>query len=74
MLFRSRFSVQGLWLSYLSQKREIMEPAWQQLSAWIAQGKLTPQIGHVFPLDRAVEGYKLLQDGKNYGKVILKIA
>jgi len=73
-MYAKSASVQGLWLSYLSQKREIMEPAWQQLSAWIAQGKLTPQIGHVFPLDRAVEGYKLLQDGKNYGKVILKIA
>lgn len=51
-----------------------MEPAWQQLSAWIEQGKLTPQIGHVFPLDRAVEAFKLLQDGKNYGKAVLKIA
>src|SRR5450631_2345907 len=65
--------VQGLWLTYLSQKREIMEPAWQQLSVWIADAKLTPQIGHVFPLERAVEAYKLLQDGKNYGKVVLKI-
>src|ERR1700691_2425016 len=66
-------SVQGLWLTYLSQKPEIMNPAWQQLSAWIADGKLTPQIGHVFPLERAVEAYRLLQDGKNYGKVVLKI-
>ena len=62
--------VQGLWLTYLSQKREIMEPAWQQLSAWIAQGKLTPQIGHVLPLERAVEAYRLLEEGKNYGKVV----
>jgi NADPH2:quinone reductase len=66
--------VQGLWLTYLSQKREIMEPAWQQLSTWIEQGKLTPQIGHVLPLEKAVEGYKLLELGKNYGKVVLKIA
>lgn len=66
-------SVQGLWLTYLSQKREIMEPAWQQLSQWISQHKLTPQIGHVFPLDRAAEAYKLLEDGKNYGKVVLQI-
>jgi NADPH:quinone reductase len=66
--------VQGLWLTYLSQKREIMEPAWQQLSKWIAQRKLTPQIGHVRPLDRAIEAYQLLEDGKNYGKVVLKIA
>ena len=66
--------VQGLWLTYLSQKREIMEPAWQQLSNWIAQRKLTPQIGHVLPLDRAIEAYQLLEDGKNYGKVVLTIA
>jgi len=66
--------VQGLWLTYLSQKREIMEPAWQQLSKWIAQRKLTPQIGHVLPLDRAIEAYQLLEDGKNYGKVVLTIA
>jgi NADPH2:quinone reductase len=67
-------TVQGLWLTYLSQKREIMEPAWQQLSQWIEQGKLVPQIGHVYPLDRAVEAYKLLEEGKNYGKVVLKIS
>jgi NADPH2:quinone reductase len=72
-MYAKSASVQGLWLTYLSQKPEIMAPAWQQLSAWIAQGKLTPQIGEVFPLDRAVEAYKLLQDGKNYGKVVLKI-
>jgi len=46
----------------------------QALSAWIAQAKLTPQIGHVFPLDRAVEAYRLLEEGKNYGKVIVKIS
>jgi NADPH2:quinone reductase len=66
--------VQGLWLTYLSQKREIMDPAWKQLSAWIAEGKLTPQVGQVFPLASAVEAYKLLEDGKNYGKIVLKIA
>ena len=72
-MYAKSASVQGLWLTYLSQKQEIMDPAWQQLSAWIGQGKLTPQIGHVFPLDRAPEAYKLLQDGKNYGKVVLRI-
>jgi NADPH2:quinone reductase len=73
-LYAKSASVQGLWLSYLSQKPEIMGPAWLQLSEWIGQGKLTPVIGEVFPLDRAQEAYKLLQDGKNYGKVVLKIA
>src|SRR5580658_6234504 len=72
-MYAKSASVQGLWLTYLSQKPEIMGPAWQQLSAWIGDGKLTPQIGHIFPLDRATEAYKLLQDGKNYGKVVLKV-
>lgn len=72
-LYAKSASLQGLWLTYLSQKPEIMEPAWKQLSEWIAQRKLAPVIGNVFPLDRAVEAYKLLQEGKNYGKVVLKI-
>jgi len=67
-------SLQGLWLTYLSQKPEIMEPAWRQLSAWLEQRKLDPVIGQEFPLHRAVEAYKLLDDGKNYGKLVLKIA
>jgi NADPH:quinone reductase len=72
-LYAKSASIHGLWLTYLSQKPEIMQPAWNQLSTWISQRKLTPVIGHVLPLDRAVEGYKLLQEGKNYGKVVLKI-
>jgi NADPH2:quinone reductase len=72
-LYAKSASIQGLWLTYLSQKREIMEPAWKQLSEWIGKRKITPVIGHVFPLERAVEAYKLLQEGKNYGKVVLNI-
>jgi NADPH2:quinone reductase len=72
-LYAKSASIQGLWLTYLSQKPEVMQPAWTQLSGWIAQRKLTPVIGHVFPFERAAEAYKLLQEGKNYGKVVLKI-
>jgi NADPH:quinone reductase len=73
-MYAKSASVQGLWLTYLSQKKEIMEPAWKQLSEWISQKKLTPQIGHVLPLERGVEAYKLLEEGKNYGKIVVKIA
>ncbi|MGA9508509.1 MAG: NADPH:quinone oxidoreductase family protein [Candidatus Sulfotelmatobacter sp.] len=72
-LYAKSASIQGLWLTYLSQKPEIMQPAWSQLSQWIAEDRLCPVIGHVFPLDRATEAYMLLQEGKNYGKVVLKI-
>ena len=72
-LYAKSAMVQGLWLSYLSRKPEVMEPAWRQLSAWIAEDRLHPQVGHVFPLDRAVEAYELLEQGKNYGKVVITL-
>jgi NADPH2:quinone reductase len=72
-MYAKSASVQGLWLTYLSQKPAIMEPAWKQLSQWARDGKLVPQIGHVLPLERAIEAYKLLEEGKNYGKVVITI-
>ncbi len=72
-LYAKSAMLQGLWLTYLSQKREIMAHAWRQLSEWISQQKLSPAIGQVFPMDHAVEAYKLLQAGKNYGKLVLRI-
>lgn len=72
-LYAKSASVQGLWLSYLSQKPEIMKPAWEALSQWIAERRLTPVVGHRLPMERAMEAYRLLQEGKNYGKVVLKI-
>lgn len=74
VLYVKGASVHGLWLTYLSQNRALMESAWKQLSAWVAAGKLHPVIGSVFPLADAREAFTLLQDGKNYGKIALKIA
>jgi NADPH2:quinone reductase len=74
LLYAKGVSVHGLWLSYLSQNRELMDMAWRQLSAWLNEGKLNPVIGKVFPLKEARAAYSLLHEGKNYGKVILKIA
>jgi NADPH2:quinone reductase len=72
-LYAKAASVQGLWLTYLSGKRELMKQAWQQLSAWISEGKLHPVVGHVFPAEQAPEGYQLMLERKNFGKVVLKI-
>ena len=74
ILYAKGASVHGLWLTYLSQKSDLMAEAWKQLYAWTASGKLNPVVGHVFPLGRASEAYKLLGEGKNFGKVVLKIA
>ena len=73
LLYAKGASVHGLWLSYLSANRPLMEAAWKQLSEWLAAGKLHPVIGKVFPLEQAREAYTLMQEGKNYGKIVLKI-
>ncbi|HMK23221.1 MAG TPA: NADPH:quinone oxidoreductase family protein [Terriglobales bacterium] len=72
-LYAKAASVQGLWLTYLSGKQSLMQEAWNQLSAWIAEGKLHPVIGHVLPAEQVSEGYELLRDRKNFGKIVLKI-
>jgi len=74
VLYAKGASVHGLWLTYLSQNRVLMDPAWKQLSEWLAAGKLQPVIGKVFSLQEARAAYTLMQEGKNYGKIILRIA
>jgi NADPH:quinone reductase len=73
LLYAKGASVHGLWLTYLSANRELMNQAWKQLAQWTSQGHLHPVIGHVFSMDHAADAYRLLSEGKNFGKVILNI-
>ncbi|OLE58177.1 MAG: hypothetical protein AUG13_00365 [Chloroflexi bacterium 13_1_20CM_2_59_7] len=73
VLYAKGASVHGLWLTYLSAKRDLMDQAWKQLSAWTAQGHLRPVVGHMLPLERAPEAYRLLLERKNFGKVVLRV-
>lgn len=66
-------SVHGLWLTYLSANQPLMQEAWKRLSAWAEEGQLRPIVGHVLPMTRAAEAYKLMLERKNFGKVIVKI-
>ena len=73
LLYAKGASVHGLWLSYLSLNRPLMESAWKQLSQWLQEGQLRPVIGNVFALKEARAAYELMQEGKNYGKIVLRI-
>jgi NADPH:quinone reductase-like Zn-dependent oxidoreductase len=73
ILYERQTSVHGLWLSKLATHPEVMGPAWQRLSQWIAEDRLRPVVGHVLPIERAGDAYRLLVERKNYGKVVLKI-
>jgi NADPH2:quinone reductase len=72
-LYAEGASVHGLWLTYLSAKRDLMQQAWKQLSVWAADGHLCPVVGDVMPMERAGDAYRLLLERKNFGKVVLKI-
>jgi NADPH2:quinone reductase len=74
LLYAKGASVHGLWLTYLSANRGLMQQAWRQLSAWAAQTHLRPVLGQVFPMERVQDAYRLLADGKNFGKIVLKIS
>jgi len=73
LLYAKGASVHGLWLTYLSANRNLMSEAWQRLSAWTSEGHLRPVIGQVLPMEEAAEAYRLLSEGKNFGKVVLKV-
>jgi NADPH2:quinone reductase len=71
-MYAKSAAVHGLWLSPLSMHPEYMEPAWKQLSDWIAQGRLKPQIGQVYPVEKASDAFRTMLERKNYGKLVLK--
>jgi NADPH2:quinone reductase len=73
ILYAKGASVHGLWLTYLSAKPDLMKQAWEWLSARAAEGHLRPVIGAEFPMEKVEEAYRLLAEGKNFGKVVLKI-
>jgi NADPH2:quinone reductase len=73
LLYSKGASVHGLWLTYLSAKADLMNQAWNQLSGWAAKGHLHPIVGEVLPMKGAGDAYRLLLEGKNFGKVVLRI-
>lgn len=74
ILYNKGTSVHGLWLTQLSRNTDLMVSAWKQLSQWANDGKLDPVIGQTLPFEQVRQAYRLLAEGKNYGKVVLQIA
>lgn len=73
ILYARGTSVHGLWLTQLANNRSVMEGAWKDLSEWLEVGHLDPVIGETFPFVRAGEAYTRMQEGKNYGKLVIQI-
>jgi NADPH2:quinone reductase len=74
ILYAKGASVHGLWLSVFSANKKVMDAAWARMSQWIADDKLRPIVGHVFPREQADAAFKLLLERQNFGKVVLTIS
>jgi NADPH2:quinone reductase len=65
-------AVHGLYLGRLMQRRpELVREAAHELVALWARGELRPLVGETFPLDRAEDAFRLIEDRKHVGKLVL---
>ena len=62
-LMVKNLSVLGVnWGGYMRFAPEVLTGSLHTLLGWIAEGRLTPHVSHVLPLDRAGEGLELLRN------------
>ena len=67
-------SVIGLyWGGYAKFAPQVLTGSMAQLMAWYAEGKLSPHISNVYPLDQTNEAMDLIRARKSTGKVVVTL-
>ena len=56
---------------YFDDKPELLARKKQEMFSLLAQGKLRPHVGGVFPLEQAVQAHRLLDSGDFFGSIVL---
>jgi len=59
------------WGGYMAFRPEVIRSSLSQLLGWYAEGRLSPHVSHVLPLERAAEGLELLRSRSSTGKVVI---
>ncbi|MEM9781358.1 MAG: NADPH:quinone oxidoreductase family protein [Pseudomonadota bacterium] len=59
------------WGAYYRFRPDVLAASFRQLLTWVAEGRLTPRVGHVLPLSDANEALALLSERRATGKVVL---
>ena len=74
LLLVKNLSVMGLyWGGYLRFAPQVLTGSLGKLMALYADGKLSPHVSHVLPLERAAEGLELLRSRRATGKVVIAL-
>jgi NADPH:quinone reductase-like Zn-dependent oxidoreductase len=61
----------GLNVGHLWEERRILQPIMELIMTELAAGRLRPVIARTFPLERAADAHRFIQDRANIGKVVL---
>src|SRR3954471_11180332 len=61
------------WGAYVMSKPELNRQIGEEIAKLIASGAVRPIVGEHFPLDRAADALKLIDDRKATGKVVLDV-
>lgn len=64
-------SVVGFSMYSVTAQPEVYHAAFRQLLEWMETGKLRVEIGHRLPLAEAMTAHRLLEERRNYGKIVL---
>jgi len=59
------------WGGYLKFCPDILSDSLATLLGWLAEGRLSPHVSHVLPLERVAEGLELLRSRASTGKVVV---
>ena len=70
MINRNR-GVFGLNLGHLWDERRQLQPLMDLLLSELNAGRLTPIVARTFPLERAGDAHRYIQNRSNIGKVVL---
>jgi NADPH:quinone reductase-like Zn-dependent oxidoreductase len=57
--------------TYAGEARDFVETPLQTLVNEIQEGRMTPPIGRIFPLEEIVEAHRCMEDGAAGGKIVV---
>jgi NADPH:quinone reductase-like Zn-dependent oxidoreductase len=64
-------SVLAFNLSYLFEKRDLLEVPMRKMLTWVEEGRITPLPVARFALDRVADAHRALESGTTVGKLVL---
>lgn len=71
MLVKNISAIGVYWGGYLKFNPKALTDSLAELMDWHAEGRITPHISHVLPLERATEALDLLRARKSTGKIVV---